>query len=115
MESRDTVRAVRPVREGGVRKRPDDGCPKGLNAPTSYFHGIFRRGRVEARARDSTGFFCPGDGGRTILRLGQERGPLHVLRKLRQDLGRFHLFVGEEPHGALLGDDPHLLGPSLQV
>ncbi len=43
MESRDTVRAVRPVREGGVRKRPDDGCPKGLNAPTSYFHGIAKK------------------------------------------------------------------------
>ena len=36
-----SVRAVRPVREGGVRKRPGDGYPKGLNAPTSYFHGIY--------------------------------------------------------------------------
>ncbi len=98
------------------------GYPKGLNAPTSYFHSAYfvevelrlALGILGSRSGFS-GFFCPGDGGRRVLRLGQERGPLHVLRKLRQDLGRFHLFVGEEPHGALLGDDPHLLGPSLQV
>ncbi len=60
-------------------------------------------------------FFCHGDGGRRVLRLGHGKSQLHVLRKLRQDPGCFHLFVGEEPHGALLGDDPHLFSTGLQV
>lgn len=62
-----------------------------------------------------SGFFCRGDGGRRVLRLGHGKSQLHVLRKLRQDPGRFRLFVGKKPHGALFGDDPHLFSTGLQV